>query len=139
MQGGDISNGTPPKFLVSLDLVVTQETVITKKFLRKPEEKIETTIDPVVLNALFRFANNTSCSLDVFGIGISQKEMNDLLEEMESKVVNPFRYGVVYKTLNELLRSIPYRVDVMGVMDLPGNALRYGSKFYDISKVNLGS
>ena len=64
--------------------------------------------------------------------GLNEDELDDLIEHLEKIGTNPFRYATVYSSIDHLVAELPYRPDVVGVMDRPDRLLRYGSWGMDL-------
>jgi len=52
-----------------------------------------------------------------------------MLDEMGT---NPFRYYTSYEKVDHLVNELPYRPEVLGVLDRPDRLLRYGHWGLDI-------
>ena len=132
---GDISNGIPPRVLVHLDVVtmkITEEVRFLKFFKR---EKTRRVFDKVALAAMWRYAGRTGVLMDLFDFDMSQDEMDDLLDALDRVQAHPFRSGIVYPNVQALVTELPYRQDILGVVDLPGRGVRYGSRWIDLSDI----
>lgn len=136
MMHGDISNGVPPRVLVHLDVIsVVEERVepFLKIFKHKTEYRM---FDKLMLSAMWRYAATRQVSLELFAVGIDQQEMDDALERLDNLQVHPFRAGIVYPTLHALTADVlPYRQDILGIIDLPERGLRYGSRWIDLTQI----
>jgi hypothetical protein len=53
-------------------------------------------------------------------------ELRDLMLELDNLGTNPFRYSNPYDSIEALANDLPYRPEVIGVLDLEKNLLRYG-------------
>ena len=137
MQGGDISNGTPPRFLVGVEVIADKKLTSEKRFLRKAVERETLVLDPIMVNILFRFTVRNSCVLDLFGICVPQSYMDSIMDDLDATIVNPFQHSVTYPGVPEMLLATNYRLDVLGVIDLPEYALRYGSRFYSTDNLRF--
>ena len=131
MQAGDISNATPPRALVHLDLVVKKQPEFSKILGLIPVTRERAYYDRMVLNALWLHTSRYAVNLELFDIDASQSDMDVVMEDLERIGTNPFRWASSYRSLNALIDELPYRPEVVGVMDVPERALRYGSKYYE--------
>lgn len=135
MQGGDISNETPRRAIVSVDCFLDREPVIKKLlgFIPKAEERI--TYNRGMLARFWRYSSNNGFILELVGFGYSQDEMDQIIDDLDNLGANPFRYGKAYRVVADLVAELPYRGDVVCVIDIPSRALRYGSWYYDLGRV----
>ena len=136
MRNGDISNGVPPRVLVHLDVITIrgkQEEPFLRFFKRERERRY---YDKVALNALWRYSMRYEVVLELFDTELTQREMDDVLDDLDRITAHPFRSGNVYPDLRAMVSEVlPYRHDIVGVIDLPERGLRYGSKWIDLTKV----
>ena len=56
----------------------------------------------------------------------------DILDNMGT---NPFRYFTAYESVGHLVAELPYRPEVVGVLDKPERLLRYGHWGLDINSL----
>ena len=56
----------------------------------------------------------------------SEKELADVVLYLDKFGTNPFRYATSYKNIDTLVNELPYRPEVIGVIDMPERLLRYG-------------
>jgi hypothetical protein len=125
--GGDIDNGSP------LRLLVTYE-VVTEEFMA-PRRRIGIVVgmetrrrfDRVSLNRLWRYTERTPVRVELVNFGVSQSEADDRLRALDAFGMSSVNYSTAYEDLQELVEGLPYRPDVMGVVDVPENQARYGS------------
>lgn len=139
MQGNDISNGSPVRFLVAYNICMKSQTVLEKKRFRKAVEITSYDPDDLMLSALWRFQNRMNCTLDLVifteETKQDQKKCDDILEMLELKATNPFRSANVWRSPIELAKKLAYMPTVAGVIDAPERAFIYGTKFIDLSRV----
>lgn len=135
MKGGDLSNAVPPRCLVHLDVVTVRQTITRKKWGLLPRSHDEVHVDRLALNRMWRFSAGHDVSIDLFATGITQAELDALVERMDAMHGNPFRWHVAYPSIKALVAELPYRPEVIGVVDLPERALRYGSHYLDLSHI----
>jgi hypothetical protein len=138
MRGGDISNEVPPRILVALDCILKRETVVTK-VLGIGVPKTQTTYSRLSLAMFWRFAEKFGYTLELVGFGISQTEMDNILEDLHNLGTNPFSYATSYYVVADLVAELPYRPEVRNVIDVPDRALRYGHWYLDVEALNNGS
>jgi hypothetical protein len=141
MRGGDISNETPPKIIVLVDVVATlkQEEVPSKSGLFK-KKSIKSSVDINLKEVahLWTLGNKYGLSIELAGYedqGWTLEDLEKVMETLERKVSNPFNYAEVYADVDQLVSLLPYRSSLKGVVDMPGRVARYGS--YGVELSNL--
>lgn len=118
-----------------LDVVTVRETVKTRTWGIIPRSHDEVLVDRLALNRIWQFGARHDVSLDLFAHGVSQAELDTLVSGMEAAYANPFRWAVAYPTIRQMVAELPYRPEVIGVIDLPERALRYGSHYLDLTRI----
>jgi hypothetical protein len=58
---------------------------------------------------------------------MSEEKLTLLTDMLDNMGTNPFRYFTSYSSISQLVSELPYRPEVLGVVDAPKNLLRYGS------------
>lgn len=134
MRGGDISNKVPLRVAITLDCILDKKPSV-KKVLGIPVFSEESVYNRQQLSFFWRFAEKFSYTLELVGFGYSQKEMDDVLEDLDNLGTNPFNYAIAYPVISDLVAELPYRPELMGVVDIPSRGLRYGSKFIDVGRL----
>lgn len=141
MKGGDISNATPPKIIVLVDVVATivqKETVSGTGLFKKKSKKSSFSINLKEVSHLWSVANKYGLSIELAGLedqGWTIEDLETLMETLERQVSNPFNYAEVYADVDQLVSLLPYRNNLKGIIDLPGRVARYGS--YGVELSNL--
>ena len=125
MRGGDISNEIPMRVLVSLDCLLVRESKVNK-VLGISVPYTETTYNRQALSHFWRFRETNDYVLELVGFEISQKQMDDVLEDLDNLGTNPFNYSKSYNVVADLVAELPYRPEVKHVIDIPDRALRDG-------------
>ena len=134
MKGGDISNEVPLRVVVTLDCILDKKPVV-KKILGIPVFNEESVYSRQQLSFFWRFANRFDYVLELVGFGYSQKEMDDVLKDLDNLGTNPFNYALAYPVVSDLVSELPYRPELMGVVDIPSRGLRYGSRFLNLEGI----
>ena len=138
MKGGDISNEVPLRVVVTLDCILDRGIKITK-VLGIPVPKEEATYNRAALSNFWRFANKYDYTLELVGFDFSQKEMDDVLEDLDNLGTNPFNYAKSYNVVADLVAELPYRPELKHVIDIPERAMRYGHWYLDTGAFIDGS
>lgn len=127
MQGNDISNESPKRILVT-DSVVSEQVIEPKKFLGvvvKAQSK--RVLNQQALASLWRVANSLGARLELDVLDADQDEADALFDLIEARGTQPFNYARAYESVHEFVSELPYRPEVLGVIDTPERAARYGS------------
>jgi hypothetical protein len=132
LKGGDISNGIPLRVVVTLDCIIDRKPTF-KRVLGVPVVGEEVSYNRQALSLFWRFADKYGYSMELVGFDMSTKEMQQVQEDLDNLGTNPFNYYLRYNVVADLVAELPYRPELVGVVDIPSRALRYGSKF-----INLG-
>jgi hypothetical protein len=130
MKGGDISNVSSLQVVCLTDVVIALVEEETRKLLSKKIEYKIGNIDLQNANKLWKLANQYGVSLELAGYadqGWTEELLEKAFDKLEKRVVNPFNYWQLYDDPDELVSGIPYRVNLRGVIDVPGRVARYGS------------
>lgn len=131
MQGGDISNGVPLRVAVTLDCIIDRNPTF-KRVLGIPVFGEEVSYSRQSLSLFWRFADKYGYVLELVGFELSDKEMKRVQEDLDNLGTNPFNYFMAYNVVADLVAELPYRPELVGVVDIPSRRLRYGSKFIDL-------
>jgi len=127
---GDISNETPPRLIVIIDVVADSEIKETKKLLRTSKEKILKTTNNVALAHLWKLATSYGLSVELAAFedeGWSQELLDKLMDKLDRRGANPFNYAELYSSVSDFVSDMPYRMNLKGIVDLPSQVARYGS------------
>jgi hypothetical protein len=130
MKNGDISNVSSPQVVCVTDVVINLiEEVTGKLFLTRVNYKLGD-IQLEGAHKLWKLSNDYGLSLELVGYadaGWTEELLDKAFEKLEREIVNPFNYWQLYADPDELIRKIPYRANLRGVVDIPGRVARYGS------------
>ncbi len=123
---GEISEAIPRRILVT-NRAISDKVETEKKFLFfKTGVDVSFEYNREVLSLLWRFSSRTGVSFELIVFdddGLTDGEAMQLLEAFGT---TPINYGRSYGTIEDLLEDLPYRPEVLGVVDLPEHAGRYG-------------
>ena len=126
MEKGDISNEMPKRVLVTTEVFMTEYTIITKRLRFIPVKDINQTIRKDVLSFLYMFTTKRGITLELVSYSMDDEKLQALMLELDEMGTNPFRYANAYSSMDLLVNELPYRPEVIGVLDLEQNLMRYG-------------
>jgi hypothetical protein len=127
---GDISNETPPRIIVVIDVVVQAEVEETKKLLRSVSERKVSKLKNAQLSHLWNlsFKYGLSVELAAFQSELwTQTHLDNLMDKLDRRGGNPFNYAELYNDIEDFIGELPYRTNLKGVVDLRERVARYGS------------
>lgn len=131
MIGGDISNESPPRIIVTVDVVAISELVESKRLLRgKVMERKVTSLNNLALSRLWKVSNQYGLSVELAGFEDdlwTQEHLDKLMARLDSRGGNPFNYAELYEDIPNFVSELPYRSNLKGVVDLQERVARYGS------------
>ena len=126
MRYGDISNEMPKRVLVTTDMFSIVEPSIKKKFKIIPTVHKELKVRKDLLSKFYLYTTRQGVTLEVVSYDLDDDQLLNLLLELDNMGTNPFRYSRAYESIEDLVKDLPFRPEVVGVIDLPKNLLRYG-------------
>lgn len=128
MEQGDLSNEVSPRLMVTYD-VVTEDAVREKRFLGVAYGiTTRRTFDVVSLNRLWVYTRRLPLTLELVNFGVDDVAALSRLDELDRKYVNPFNISTGWQDVGELLAALPYRPDVIGVLDIEERRAHYGHR-----------
>jgi hypothetical protein len=125
MYKGDLSNEMPKRVLVNADVLFIKSTTITKKFKFIPVKDVQVAYDRFLLNKFYVYTTRAGVTLELVSFEFDYEEMELLFNDIDRVGTNPFRYFSSYLSPKKLVADLPYRPEVIGVID-PANQLMYG-------------
>ena len=126
MLNNDISNALPMRVLVTVDVIADkyEETKTRFKVLKTKTKRVE--YNRMVLSHLYLVTLKRGWTLELVSFTHDEEEIEDLMLYLDKFGTNPFRYASAYKNVETLVSELPYRPEVIGVVDMPERLLRYG-------------
>jgi hypothetical protein len=137
MRGGDISNETSPRIIVTVGAVVDSEVVIERTLLSKKEKLKINKLNNVSLSKLWTVADRYGLSVELAGFadaGWSQADLDVVMDKLDRRGGNPFNYAELYDSIDEFIAELPYRANLKGVVSDAG-AARFGSWGIDLQNL----
>lgn len=126
MLKGDISNDMPKRVLVNLEPLIIKDMVVTTGRFRKKKTIARLRYDKFLLNKLFMYSTRNNLNLELIAFDMDDDQLELIYNEIEAAGLNPFRFWNTYKSPRKLASDLPYRPEVMGVIDIEENRLTYG-------------
>jgi hypothetical protein len=131
MLRGDISNETPPRIIVVIDVVVQSEVTTSKNVFGKPRTFRKTTgLNNAQLSKLWNASFNYGLAIELAAFladDWTQEDIDKLMTRLDNRGGNPFNYAELYDSFQDLVGELPYRPNLKAVVDLPNQVARYGS------------
>ena len=138
MINGDISNESPPRIIVNIDVVTTSEVVENKRLLRSTTERKVTSLNNMALSHLWNKSSQFGLSVELAGFADdlwTQDHLDKLMARLDSRGGNPFNYAELYDNIPNFLDELPYRNNLKAVIDVPERVARYGSRGLEITNL----
>jgi hypothetical protein len=136
VQYGDISNDIPQRIIVTTDVFVLLETeVLPKKYKIFKQSRKKVSFKKEVLSQLFLWAVQTPYVIELASFNLDQEELQKVLDTLDKYGTNPFRHCVAYESVEFLVKQLPYRPEILGVIDRPDRLMRYGHWGMDLTRL----
>lgn len=126
MKKGDISNELPRRILVTTDIIMDVEITVKRKLLVIPSVQINKKFRRDALSYLYIFTTRAGFTLELVSFELDDDGLSETMDELDKNGTNPFRYYTAYESDKHLLSELPYRPEVVGVVDVDSRLLRYG-------------
>jgi hypothetical protein len=125
MYKGDISNDTPRRVLVNAEVLFIKTQTIYRRFFLLKDIKENLTFDKFLLNKFYVYGTRNGLTLEMVSFDYKDDKLELIFNEIERLGTNPFRYYSHYQSPKKLAADLPYRPEVVGVID-PAHQLMYG-------------
>lgn len=135
MLKGDISNDLPKRVIVLADTFLDYEIKIKKVLKVIPRTSKDIKFNRSILSRLYVFAQRVGYTMELASFTLSEDELQVLIDNLDKMGTNPFRYFTAYESVEHLVSELPYRPEVVGVLDLPSRMLRYGHWGLDFTQL----
>lgn len=126
MQNGDISNELPVRIIVTTDVFLQTELKIQKKLKVFKVPKVEHSINRQMLSRLYIYTTRKGVTLELASFTMDEVALGEFMDKLDNLGTNPFRYYTAYESVEHLVAELPYRPEVVGVLDVPSKQMRYG-------------
>ena len=135
MLKGDISNELPKRVIVIIETFVDIEITVKKRLKVIPVADKKTRFNRTVLSQLYNFSQKKGYTLELAGFDTDDAYLQQVMDTLDRMGTNPFRYFISYENVAHLVSELPYRPEVIGVLDLPTRLLRYGHWGLDFTQL----
>ena len=135
MRKGDISNDIPQRLLVTTDVFIGTEVSLQKRLKLFKVPKVKRNVRREVLSYLYLYTNKRGVTLELVSFDFDEDELLELINFLDYYGTNPFRYHTSYSSNKKLVDELPYRPEVVGVLDIPSRLLQYGHWGLDINSL----
>ena len=126
MKHGDISNELPKRIIVVADVFLKTELKVHKKFKLFPVPETSRSINRQTLSQLYIYTTRKGVTLELASFDMNEEDLGEFMDKLDNMGTNPFRYYSSYESVNHLVAELPYRPEVVGVLDIQSRQLRYG-------------
>jgi hypothetical protein len=126
MRHGDISNELPKRIIVATDVFLKTELKVSKRFKVIPVVKANTDVNRQTLSQLYIYTTQKGVTLELASFDMDEEDLGKFMDKLDNMGTNPFRYYSSYESVNHLVAELPYRPEVVGVLDIQSRQLRYG-------------
>jgi hypothetical protein len=135
MRKGDISNELPRRVIVISDTFIDYEVTVKKRLKVIPVKDKKANFNRTLLSRLYVFAQNIGYTMELASFTLKEEELSLVVDKLDHMGTNPFRYFTVYESIDHLINELPYRPEVVGVLDLPTRLMRYGHWGLDFTQL----
>ena len=137
MINGDISNATPPRIIVMIDVVAEVTFEEIRKGLRKirvPKAKWRKENLSHLWNVSYKFGLAIELAATEED-GWDNDTLTKLMDKLDNRGGNPFNYHYVYEDLQEIIDELPYKANFKGIIADPGTVAKFGSWGIEIQNI----
>jgi len=129
--GGDISNETPPRIIVNIDVVVRSDIDEQRRLLlgNKLDRRV-LGLNNAQLSLLWNKSYQYGLAIELAAFSDelwTQEHLDKLMSRLDSRGGNPFNYAELYENISDFISELPYRANLKGVVDIDERVARYGS------------
>jgi hypothetical protein len=132
VKGGDLDNAPTLRYFVTAEVVfrkVEQDETKKQGWLRTMfSKRVVWVPDLGVLSWLWRWSSAQGVRLELVFAGEMVQDAVVLWKMLEEGAANPFADMQLFEDADAVAALIPYRPDLLGVIDLPDRSARYGGR-----------
>lgn len=137
MRGGDISNETPPRIIVTIDTVVKSELTPVRGLLSRSPSRRVVSLNNEALAKLWLVSSKYGLSVELAAFESdfwNKSHLDKVMDKLERRGGNPFNYAELYDDIEELISELPYRGNLKGIIT-ESNGARFGSWGIDLENL----
>lgn len=135
MENNDLDNSTPPRWVITLDVLTNDHGVPQKKWnVSWQQMAMSTPLDNLVKGALFRVNDRFPGIFEAVTFGQDPKFVEALFDRVEQEGW-PLRYLIGYPDRATLVEVLKSRLDVTQVVDIPEYLLMWGARGTTMSDI----
>lgn len=127
MQGNDLSNEPTRRYWVLSEVVLLEQEIESEKRWFRTKTRVLQIPDPAALSELWRFSVAHGVRMELVFAGEAASDAVPVWDALD-KMSNPFSDWLGFESISAVAKAIPYRPDLMGVIDVPGRSAVYGGK-----------
>jgi hypothetical protein len=135
MYKGDISNDLPKRIIVTTDTFFDYDIAVKKILKVIPVASKEAKLNRTLLSRLYVYSQNKGYTMELASFTLTEDALQEMIDHLDEMGTNPFRYFTKYESVEHLVSELPYRPEVVGVLDLPTRLLRYGHWGLDFTQL----
>lgn len=134
MQHGDIDNTVPPLLVITLDVLAplpngeVPKATLAERMKRWNRAVEYRRLDRHCVGMVWKLGSRTGVRFDLLVLGKSEPYVEAVREWVDRENL-PVRHVVGSTSAQAFARELAYRPDVVGVIDVPGRGLAYGSHY----------
>jgi hypothetical protein len=131
VRDNDLSADPTRRYWVMAEVVfLSDETTETKKtgwFSRHRTDRVTYTPDLRILSMLWQWSVRLGVRMELIFFGDIAIDANRLWQMLDrSNGANPFSEYFAFGSIDQVISMLPYRPDLMGVIDIPSRSAMYG-------------
>lgn len=140
MQDNDLSSSPTRRYWVTADVVFrASETTDEKKigwFHWLRTDRVTFTPDFRIMSMVWQWSVRLGVRMELVFFGDFVTDAPELWQALEDGAANPFSDYLVFGTITDVVNMLPYRPDLMGVIDVAGRSTVFGGKGLTIANLH---
>jgi hypothetical protein len=133
MRNGDISNETPPRIIVTIDMVVNSSLSEERNLFSKKTTRKVSGLNNLELSHLWNMSFKYGLAVELAAFkddNWTEEHVDALMDRLDKRGGNPFNYSEVYESIEDFIGELPYRSNLKGVVSK--QSARFGSWGIDL-------
>lgn len=139
MKDNDLSAAPTKRYWVTADVVFHAVEVTDEKktgwFRSLRTERVTYTPNLSILSMLWQWSASLGVRMELVFFGDLTTGAPELWRSLDG-AANPFSDYFVFGRINDVVNMLPYRSDLMGVIDIPDRSAYYGGKGLTIANLH---